>query len=461
MGRYRKSQMRGKTSRFFTLSGLALLLVSLMVGLVLNSVAAPPNPSGSLDGSFGSGGKLTTDFAGGPDTALGVAVQQIDGKIVAAGYAYTASGYDFALARYNPNGTLDSLGPGGKVTTDFGSPFDLGLAMALQLDGKIVVAGVTCLNWDSYSCYDSAFALARYNAEDGSLDPTFGSSGKVITNLVPINLDRETEVARAVALQSDGKIVVAGNVWNGSNWDFALVRYNPNGTLDTTSFGNGTGFVTTDFAGGFDVALSLAVQPSDGKIVAAGFANTGGPSDFALARYNPDGSLDATFGSSGKVTTDFAGSYDAAGAVALQVDGRIIAAGYAYTATEYDFALARYNTNGTLDTGFGTGGKVTTDFKRKQDIARGLALQSDGKIVAVGGATVAGFWERDFALARYNPNGTLDTSFNRSGKVTTDFAKGDDFAVSVALQPSDGKIVVAGFASTSGSTDFALARYLP
>jgi uncharacterized delta-60 repeat protein len=180
------------------------------------------------------------------------------------------------------------------------------------------------------------------------------------------------------------------------------------------------------------------------------------------------GSLDTSFGIKGKVTTNFSGGPDAALSVAVQpVDGKIIAAGYASVSViDYDFALARYNSDGTLDISFGGTGKVTTDFKSRHDIARGLVLQSTGKIVAVGGATVTGFPGDDFALVRYNTNGSLDASFGVAGKVTTDFNGGGDFAVGAALQPSDGKIVAAGYATTSthgggGTTAFGLARYWP
>ena len=187
--------------------------------------------------------------------------------------------------------------------------------------------------------------------------------------------------------------------------DFALARYNPNGTLDGT-FGTG-GKVTTDFNGDDDEAHALVLQP-DGKLVAAGQAESGYRGrDFALARYNPNGSLDATFGTGGKVTTDFAGNDDAAFGAVLQSDGKIVAAGGAKTSRSQDFALARYNANGSLDATFGTGGKVTTDFAGNDDAAFALALQQDGKLVAAGGANVGrsrtdyrGSGE-DFALARY------------------------------------------------------------
>jgi uncharacterized delta-60 repeat protein/uncharacterized repeat protein (TIGR01451 family) len=392
------------------------------------------NADGSLDPSFGSGGKVTTDFGG--FDAASAAVIQPDGRIVAAGRS--GSG-DFALARYNTDGSLDTtFGNGGKLTTDFGG-FDAAFGVALQADGKIVAAG--------QGGPGGGFALARYNT-DGSLDPSFGSGGEVTTHFTS-----GFEVVIAVAIQLDGKIVVTGQTFAGGFQQFALARYNTDGSLDT-SFASG-GIVATNF--GFDSAFggALAIQP-DGKIVAAGRAGT----DFLLARYNGDGSLDATFGSGGIVTTDFGGTvFDAAFGVALQSNGKIVAAGgtfNGFVGPSADFALARYNPDGSLDASFGSGGQVTTDFGGF-DVARSVALQADGKIVAAGG-TFNGFVgpSADFALARYNPDGSLDASFGSGGKVTTDFG-GFDVARSVALQ-ADGKIVAAG---TGGAgSDFALARYL-
>jgi len=268
--------------------------------------------------------------------------------------------------------------------------------------------------------------------------------------------------AHGVAVQPDGKLVAVGVAKTSRSGDFALARYNTNGSLDAT-FGTG-GKVTTDFNGNDDAANAVVLQP-DGKIVVAGEAKTSRNQDFALARYNANGSLDPTFGTGGKVTTDFAGNDDAAFALVLQPDGKLVAAGEAKTSRNQDFALARYNANGSLDPTFGTGGKVTTDFNGDDDAAHGLVLQPDGKLVAAGVAKTSR--SGDFALARYNANGSLDPTFGTGGKVTTDFNGDDDAAFAVARQ-TDGKIVAAGGAKVgrsrsdySGSNeDFALARYL-
>lgn len=251
-------------------------------------------------------------------------------------------------------------------------------------------------------------------AAAGALDPAFDFDGKVSTDFFG-----GADLALDVVIQTDGRIVVAGSARNAvSNADFALARYNRHGSLDA-GFGSG-GTVTTDFSGLFDQANAIGLQP-DGKIVVAGIATDQltGP-NFALARYNIDGTLNASFGVDGQVVTDFAGGSDSALGVAIQPDGRIVAAGASSAGTTSDFALVRYNTDGSLDPSFGAGGKVTTDFSGLSDGAAAVRLLPNGDIVATGSA-VTGNFDTDFALARYNSDGSLDVSFGSGGKVTTDF----------------------------------------
>jgi uncharacterized delta-60 repeat protein len=366
---------------------LALLALAIVLAPTLTSAQTlSGQSSGTLDISFGTGGKVTTNFNG-TDAARAMAVQ-VDGKIVVAGLA-AVFGTDFALARYNRDGTLDaSFGTGGRVTTDFAGGVDTALSVAIQADGKIVAAGMATINGIS------DFALARYN-RDGTLDASFGTGGTVTTDFAG---DRDQANSVVIQPETDGKIVAAGSATINGISDFALARYNRDGTLDA-SFGAG-GTVTTDFAGGGDIGRSVAVQ-SDGKIVAAGRAVISGNSDFALARYTSNGTLDAGFGTGGTVTTDFAGSVDQAFSVALQKNGNIVAAGQALINGNSDFALARYTSNGTLDASFGTGGTVTTDFAGSGDQAFSVAVQRDEKIVAAGQAVNGSLAGLDFALARY------------------------------------------------------------
>lgn len=293
-------------------------------------------------------------------------------------------------------------------------------------------------------------------AASGDLDPLFGAAGRTT-----IDFNRSTDRASAVAIQADGKVVVGGFAFsNGivpTSIDlFALVRLNSDGTLDN-SFGI-AGKATTDFGGSVNEIKALAIQ-SDGKIVAAGFVQgnlTG--YDFGLARFNSNGSLDSTFGSGGKVETDFSGFSDFAYSVIVRPDGKIVVGGSSQTARGFDFALARYNSNGSVDSTFGSGGKVTLDFFSREDEALSIAAQSDGRIVAAGYVGGSGNLE-DFGLARFNVDGTVDPSFGAQGKVATDFGFRDKI-FAVVIQP-DGDIVGAGYAgdSTDLNYGFALARY--
>jgi uncharacterized delta-60 repeat protein len=351
--------------------------------------------------------------------------------------------------RLTPSASLDTtFGAGGLALTHFGSfSNDQAQAVAIQSDGKIVIVGSTANP-------GTDFGVIRYNA-DGSLDTSFGKGGKVSTDFAG-----GMDVARAVVIQADGKIVVVGSAFAGSTTgtDFGVVRYNADGSLDTT-FGNG-GKVTTSFTSNlFDSAQSVVLQ-SDGRILVGGYSRGAGTNmdDFAVVRYNTDGSLDTSFGTGGKVTTNFgAGATDDAYAMALQSDGRIVLAGTSNLNGNYDFALARYNTDGSLDSSFGTAGLLHTDFAGANDNAQAVVLQSDGKIVAAGYAT-SGL--QGFALARYNTNGSLDTSFGAGGLVRTNFSGGNDVIEGLALQ-SDGKLVAAGFSYPRFSSipQFALTRF--
>jgi uncharacterized delta-60 repeat protein len=241
---------------------------------------------------------------------------------------------------------------------------------------------------------------------------------------------------------------------------FALARYNADGTLDPTFGGNGK--VKTAFSIGgeaaFANAFDVAIQ-SDGKVVSAGTASCAEScSRYALARYNADGTLDSGFGENGEVLTSLTDGFDVGQAVAIQADGRIVAAGEAGFCCEItgSFGLVRYNADGTLDAGFSDDGVVVTNFTPVDDSAADLAIQADGKIVAAGGAGYNGA-SSSFALARYNADGTRDTSFSGNGKVRTAFAAGLNSLGGVALQVN-GKIVVAGWAFDPNR--FVLARYL-
>jgi uncharacterized delta-60 repeat protein len=434
---------------------LAVLLVS--TGALHRAQAA----SGDLDTGFGSGGTVRTDFSGNIDQANAVAIQA-DGKIVAAGSSFsdTKTVEDFIVARYNANGSIDKkFGKNGKITTDFFRNVDTIKAIAIQPDGNIVVAGFAQLAGNGGN--PRVFALARYTPS-GNPDPSFGSGGSLTTSF-----GGSFAGASAIMLQPDGKIIVAGTAdFNpdapGAGLDFALVRYNSNGSIDG-SFGRG-GKVVFDFFGSFDQANAAALQP-DGKIIVAGSASYDSFNrdiGFALARFNSNGSIDFGFGSGGKQITDFFGSGAQANGIVLQPDGKFVVAGTASdTATRpvaTDFALARYNSDGSLDASFASGGQTARPFSDSAtEQANAVTLAPDGKIIVAGAAFRTFATPPDFALARYNSDGSSDETFGSSGTLTTDIAAGTDIAQAVAIQ-ADGNVVAAG-RSFRSNFDLTLVRY--
>ena len=467
-------------------------------------------PNGTLDSSFDGDGKVTADFGrviG--DTALDVAIQPADGKIVVGGIGGASS--DFALARYNADGSLDSSFDGdGKLTTDFAGT-DFVDSLAIQVDGKIVAVGLGAGDW----------GLARYNA-DGSLDDGgdgpagtgFGGDGKVTTNI------GASDFATGVAIQPDGKILVGGE--GGNN--FNLARYNAaDGSLDPSfnGDGNGDGKVTSDFGGTGDEEPTSLVLQNDGFINLVGYTDAAPVNiNAVVAHYTPNGKLDTRFGTGGSVVVDFASTPDYAEAAVMQPGNKLTFVGMTDGPDDHAF-LARVDADtdspGNLDWAFGGLGKTVTNLPgsvyavsiaQQSDgklivgggdngltsvfVARytadgvlddggdgpggapgwgvtgdgyttfdwggggganpslsGIAVQGDDKIVAVGKSS------GDFAVARLNADGLFDNGFDGNGRLTTDFGATEG-ASAVAVQPSDGKIVVAG---NDNGTDFTLARY--
>jgi uncharacterized delta-60 repeat protein len=329
-------------------------------------------------------------YAGITDSGSAMAVAP-DGAVVAAGPQYTSllRGYDFGLYRITPGGKFDtSFGDHGNVVTHVGPDQSIPRAILTQKDGRIIAVGSSPVDrWE--------FTLARY-LPNGALDPSFGSKGIAQTAVGPFDA-----LATAAALQPDGKIIVAGAssaVGGFSQFQFTVVRYRSDGTLDPT-FGVG-GIVVTPLFQSDDEATAVAIQP-DGKIVVAG--GVAGPADmfarrFGLARYTADGKLDTTFGTGGTVVTDTGA---VAQAIALDRAGRILVAGGA--------TLARYDSAGRLDPSFGIGGETSLDF-----LARTIALQANGKIVLGGTRFVPiskGPDEPIAAVERFTPAGAIDPSF--------------------------------------------------
>lgn len=431
-----------RITRLSSTVGLILLLV---LSLMLMRAEKAEAAAGALDSSFGTSGKIVTSFGSQRDVVGGMAIQS-DGKIVVAGFGdgnNSISG-KFALARYNPNGSLDTSFDGdGKVITVIGGVGDKAYDVAIQSDGKIVAAGGSYINGSS------DFAVVRYNT-DGSLDTTFDGDGKVTTTI-----RNDSDEAYNIAIQPDGKIVAAGGSFNFGPRDCAIVRYNTDGSLDTSFDGDGK--VTTAFGTTLDQFRDVEIQP-DGKIIAVGetwsILGKMYRGDWILGRYNPDGSLDTSFNGVGKVITSFTENPDSAQDVEIQSDGKYVVTGN--IGAPGGFALARYNLNGTLDSSFDGDGKVVTNINSSSQ-AYTLAIQQDGKILAAGAASIGG--NAEFALARYNANGSLDETFDNDGIATVSFGASNDVVQSISIQP-DRRIVIAGYSTDGSDYDFAVARVL-
>lgn len=417
---------------------------------------------GELDSSFGAGGVFVFDQR---NTRGADLVVQSDDRIVVVG---TAAGH-MTVYRLSADGALDAaFGSQGAVSlAGFGSEadeIDEGYGLALQPDGKIVVVGRT----QTKTSVLGDMAVARLNT-DGSLDAGFDGDGRAVVDFGGMN-----DWAYAAAVQSDGKIVVAGLVRQNIDDHFGVVRLNADGSLDTTFDGDGRAvydFVADPQAIGADEAKAVALQ-TDGKIILAGTTGAQASSvsyeDFCVARINADGSLDTSFGGVGYVRVDFAGGQDRGTALEQQPDGKIVIGGQTVGSTVANFALARITPTGALDAAFGSGGRATVDFPGvTSESLNDLVLLSDGRLVAVGSAYNAFSpgteLNGDVGLAGLTPAGVLDSSFGAGGLVTTDIFGFLDWGQAAALQ-SSGKIVVAGSVrrslDNSGDDDsLFVARY--
>jgi uncharacterized delta-60 repeat protein len=431
--------------------GAAVLGIVMVLGLTTPSQAYP----GQLDVAFGTGGQRTTDLGGTYDWGYATAVQR-DGRILAAGVTNARGTHDFALSRYLPSGELDpSFGDQGVAISDFGKSWDWAYALALQPNGQIVVAGVSdrsgskdfaLARYNTDGKLDQSFGrdglvltpirplsidivhglalqpdgnivaigvtfddkatlrphgdfmIVRYTPR-GELDPAFGVGGVVTTNFEAESYDEPY----AVVLQPDGRIILGGTSNTGGGVgrifgadNLALARYFPNGLIDP-SFGQG-GKVVLD-AGSMQESIRSLVLQRDGAIVAAGRTSGEKRGDMLLARFLPNGALDPSFGGSpaaGLSINDLGTAEEGLTSLALTADGAFVAGGVAAPRPNGDLAVVRYDHDGKLDKSFGHDGLATADFGGRDDRVRGLALQPDGKVVAVGSS------ETDFALARFD-----------------------------------------------------------
>ncbi len=425
---------------------------------------------GQLDKSFDSTGIVTTTLTGiggigMSGTAYSTLIQK-DGKIVLVGTIGDGSQSFFCLVRYNQNGIIDStFGIDGVDTTAIGYTDDEAFCGLLQPDGKIIAAGYTSIGGAGS---ERDFALVRYNT-DGSIDRTFGTNGFVKT-AIGLSDDEIYSIALQANGKIAAAGFSYTSISNQNVFVIALARYNSNGTLDDSFGTNGTLTEALQVSGTlqkYTEAKSVAIQ-SDSSIVVGGYTGDGSQNYFALLRFTSSGNLDNTFGSNGIALTTIGGVNDEIHSIAIQKDGKIIAGGYSevvsQTAYEYDFALVRYNTDGSVDKTFGNNGAAVTSIGHKDDAINSIVIQSDGKIVAAGHSE-GNVYEYLFAVARYNTNGSLDNTFGTNGVTTTVVGgfgnSGDDKAFSVAIQ-TDGKIVTSGsslYNNFYNLYSFAAVRY--
>jgi uncharacterized delta-60 repeat protein len=431
--------------------------------------------AGGLDGSFGSGGKRTTNFEGSfMSEANDVAIQK-DGKIVVAGWARfdlgSTSVSKAALARYNRNGSLDTtFGTGGKVTTACdGSTQIYGIALHQTASAtKIIVAG-DCLRPSG----DLDIFVVRYNA-NGSLDTSFGGgTGRKHTNLGIVLQKRTDDFAQGVAVQGDGKIVVGGAYQREGAMEGKLpftssliARFNLDGNLDS-SFGQG-GKVLVDFPDRYKFSqLRTLIITADGKIVATGevqrLLTDLGSRSITLIRLNANGTLDGAFGTNGRVIAAFGAAESQTGqALTIAPDGKIVVGatwldnlGEGFY--QSDLLLARFLPGGGLDSSFGAAGH-TRQPVAGADHLRDVAVQADWKIVSAG-IGIDSNGNSTFTLTRHLSNGAADPSFGSAGRVVTPMLGTDSGATALAIQPGDGRLVVAGYQDTFDTSDFAVVRY--
>lgn len=393
---------------------------------------------GSLDLTFGNNGKVVTSYG----TFIRSIKIQPNGKIIAVG-DYTPSFASLMIARYNSDGSLDnSFNGNGLFSLYNGVNPSAAYGVALQTNNKIVVAG----NYKNTTY--SELAVFRLHS-NGTLDSSFDGDGMTLLSVIPGLHCR----AHAVAIQSNGKIVTAGYSKTLQD-DLALTicRFNTDGSLDL-SFNN-SGFVLNDISNGDDQAYAIKIQ-DDGKLVVCGSSDSNGQKKMLVIRYNYDGSLDNSFGTNGVVLTAIGSNNLEARALDIQTDGKILAAGTASTPYP-NFAIVRYNIDGNLDTSFGLDGiSITSPESGSYGKVHSIFCQTDGKILAGGGIS-------DFRLGKFNSDGSLDTSFGTAGFVTTNIYSmiTDDMALCMDIQ-SDNKVILGGGSviGLNGDHQFSMARY--
>ena len=423
--------------------------------------------AGTLDSSFGNSGLVVNagEFAG-SGFAMGTSITtDVMGRILVAGASYDGSyTSDMTVWRYDTDGQPDtSFGNYGIVVNDGaagGYDDDAGLSITTDFLGRILVAG------RSSNGSDDDMVIWRYDA-NGALDTSFGSSGVVVSDGAAGG-SNSNDAAHSITTDNDGKILVTGSGLNGSNnSDMVIWRYESSGQLDTT-FG-GSGIVVHDSAAGgngTDVGESITIN-SKGRILVTGYSSNGSDNDMVIWEYNSDGTLNSSFGTGGIVVSDNAaggGGNDIGKSITTDSQRRILVTGLSSNGSDNDMVLWRYNPDGTPDTTFGNNGVVVVNDAaggNGDDFGGSVTIDSQGRIL-VAGSSFNGS-DYDMVIWRFNPDGTPDSSFGDNGVVIEDGATGansQDWGYSITTD-SQGRILVAGFSSNGTDMDMVIWRYMP
>ena len=429
------------------------VLAALMIagsGLAVTTTTAYAT-DGILDTTFGTGGKVTSSVTGSSvDVGNAMAIAS-DGSIFVAGS--TGTSLDFVIAKYTSSGQLDtSFGTTGFSVVDIGSAYDSASSITVLPSNSILIGGTTG------SGSSENFALIKL-LSNGTLDTSFGTSGKVTTNFTGNNRDS----SQGMAISRNGEIYLSGLVSTAGAIDFGVAKYTALGALDQTFSGDGLLTIDVPNSNGVsdtDDAHAIALHP-DGSIILGGYYD-GTPVVSTLVKISASGVLDSTFDQDGKVSTDFFSGYsEQINAIAVSLSGDIYVAGDGYNpdGSNTNFFVGKYTSTGALDLTFSSDGKAYADFFGGTDVATSVAVLADGTVLA-GGTITATDTRNDFGLVKFTAAGLVDTSFGTNGKVTTSFSIGHDVATAMGITLS-GSIILGGYSGYSAgiSGDFAVVKY--
>ena len=417
-----------------------VLIIFSLVGFSISSVpqitpASAAGGPGAFDTTFSSTG-ISLGLIGAAAQFTSIKIDS-SGRILAGGSATLGGQQKSILARFQPNGSLDtSFGTNGYTVFSLGTNDEI-LSIAIDSLGRIVTGGISVIGGSE------VFVLARFTA-NGSLDTSFGVNG---SNTSTPGTD---DLITSVQIDATGEIFAAGDANFGGSPRGVVAKYTASGILDT-SFGTG-GYSASP--AGVDYQFSSLVLENSGDVVAGGYSYTTGHRAFTLTRLLPNGNIDTSFATNGYDYTT-PGTRDGISSLALDSLGNIVAAGYATLAGNVHLTVARYLSSGLLDTSFGTGGFNTTTVG-SGDYFNSVAIDSSGKIISAGSANIAG--QTTFAVARYNSDGSIDSTFGTNG-VSTLTPGSNDYFWSLAID-SSGRILAGGTATVGGVGDYALVRYL-